>query len=692
MGRYSFDRTSEERNAAILTARGKPFTPFWLPEQRLAPDKVDYVRTMGRKVLANVVNYLHFSDRSLLVHVQNADYSGDCLVAAEPEPCLDGDITCRWAQCPFPKDSAAFIRNLVIDDGKSMIIVPLEQPTSDNNTLTARLPEISYVLSRRKAKRYPCTGVSAALELKGRRLEGELRDFSSSGFCVQLKAGSTFRQPYFRTGDVVNTQLKRDGKVFFSGSCSVRRTQKHIGIWEIVLQPSSTAVPVFPKRTVRNPRVQLKPSPTISFEHPLSQTRLQIEVLDICSSGFSVCEDRKECIIFPGMLFPDLTVKYAGSMVMHCHAQVVYRNEDGQGKVICGIAILDTEMVGYTRLNRLAESALDSCAQVSGEIDPEALWEFLFSSGFIYPKKYHLLSSSKEAFKENCKRIFQNDSEAVQHFTYEHSGRIYGYHSIVRAYLNSWLIHHHAGRSLGNRMGGLMVLRQTMHYLNDMHRLKSSKMEYAMTYFRPENRFPRLVFGHFSSALKNRKQCSMDLFSYVSIPVKLVDVALPSGWHLDGFADSDAGTLDAFYEEHSGGLLLEAMSLASKSGYDELEAVYSRHGLLRKMKVYSLKNEGDLVAVLVADYSSRGLNFSELLNCLKVIVIREEDLSWEILHKAISQLSGGYHMREVPVMCFPSQFLQEKQVTCEKAYNLWILSVDSGDAFMEYMHKRLRIC
>jgi len=171
-----------------------------------------------------------------------------------------------------------------------------------------------------------------------------------------------------------------------------------------------------------------------------------------------------------------------------------------------------------------------------------------------------------------------------------------------------------------------------------------------------------------------------------------VDVALPSGWHLDGFADSDAGTLDAFYEEHSGGLLLEAMSLASKSGYDELEAVYSRHGLLRKMKVYSLKNEGDLVAVLVADYSSRGLNFSELLNCLKVIVIREEDLSWEILHKAISQLSGGYHMREVPVMCFPSQFLQEKQVTCEKAYNLWILSVDSGDAFMEYMHKRLRIC
>lgn len=689
-----FATAPDKTHAGTSMAHAKPFSPYWLPGQDLSSENSDHVRTMKRKVLTNILNYLHFLDRPIFVHLQETDFGRSYLFEALPEPCLDGDVTCRWFRFPGINDSALFIRNLVIDDGKSMIIAPLEQPTFDRLAVKARLPETSYVLSKRKTKRFPCSGISVALGRKeGWGFGGELKDFSSSSFCVRLEAGSAFSRSFFGDGQLVSTELMRDGVIYFSGNCSVLGSREFPDYYEIALQPPSSAAPVFSKRTLRNPRVQLKPSATISFEHPLLQTRLQMQVFDICSSGFSVCEDRRECLLFPGMIIPDLNLYYADSIVMHCSVQVVYRNEDEGGNALCGIAILDTEINGYTRLNQLVESTLDPCARVSGKIEPDTLWEFFFSSGFIYPKKYQLLSASKELFKENCKEVFQDASDVIQHFTYENNGCIYGYHSIVHAYVRSWLIHHHAGRSTRNRMGGLMVLKQTMHYLNDMYRLKSSTMDYAMTYFRPENRFPKLVFGHFCGILKNRKECSMDLFSYLMVTSKFVHAALPSGWHLDDFTDSDAKTLGAFYEERSGGLLLKAISLDSGVNYGEegLEEAYSRTGLFRKMRVYCLKHEGQLSAVLVADYSSRGLNFSELLNCLKVIVIREKNLSLEILRKAIMPLLGEYDMEQVPVMCYPSEFFQERGVPCQKTYLLWILSVDSGDAFIEYMHRRLRI-
>lgn len=693
MSTTTFATVHEKRNIDPLKAHGKPFTPFWVPGQDLSPEASEHVRTMSRKALTNIINYFHFSDRTMLVHLQGSALAESYLFEVYPEPCLDGDVTCRWAESPELEGTELSIRNLAIDDGKSIIMAPLEEPTFDSDAVRARLPETSYVLSRRQRKRYLCSGVSVALRHQGRTFEGELKDFSSSSFCVRSKATHAFSQSIFGDGQWVSLELMREGVILFSGNGSVRMIRECFGGCEIVLQPSSSAVPVFSKRALRNPRVLLSPPATISFEHPLLQTRLQTQVFDICSSGFSVCEDRRECLLFPGMIIPDLNLYYADSIVMHCAVRVVYRNEDEGGDALCGIAILDTEIDGYTRLNQLVESTLDPCARVSGKIEPDALWEFFFSSGFIYPKKYQLLSASKELFKENCKEVFQDASDVIQHFTYENNGCIYGYHSIVHAYVRSWLIHHHAGRSTRNRMGGLMVLKQTMHYLNDMHRLKSTKMDYAMTYFRPENRFPKLVFGHFCGTLKNRKECSMDLFSYLMVTSKFVHAALPPDWHLDDFTDSDAKTLGSFYEERSGGLLLKAISLDSGVNYGEegLEEAYSRTGLFRKMRVYCLKHEGQLSAVLVADYSSRGLNFSELLNCLKVIVIREKNLSWEILRKAIMPLLGEYDMEQVPVMCYPSQFFQERGIPCQKTYLLWILSVDSGDAFMEYMHRRLRI-
>jgi hypothetical protein len=182
------------------------------------------------------------------------------------------------------------------------------------------------------------------------------------------------------------------------------------------------------------------------------------------------------------------------------------------------------------------------------------------------------------------------------------------------------------------------------------------------------------------------------LFSYLSIENRFLDIRLPRGWHLEPLSKSDSDALREFYQTNSGGLLLDAMSLNCNGKINgELEAVYSRHGLFRRMNVYALKREEETIAVLIADHSDRGLNLSELLNCIKVIVLRAKELPWKTLHKAVSQLVQKYDMKKIPVMCYPSEYMLEKRIPYEKKYRLWILSVDAGDEFMEYMHQRLRI-
>jgi hypothetical protein len=94
--------------------------------------------------------------------------------------------------------------------------------------------------------------------------------------------------------------------------------------------------------------------------------------------------------------------------------------------------------------------------------------------------------------------------------------------------------------------------------------------------------------------------------------------------------------------------------------------------------------------LFVVDHSSRGVNFSELLNCIKVIILGERELPWKVLHKAVSQLSNGYNVKKVPVMCYPSTYLETQGVVSNKTYQLWVFRLSFVDAFIKYMQERFR--
>ena len=167
---------------------------------------------------------------------------------------------------------------------------------------------------------------------------------------------------------------------------------------------------------------------------------------------------------------------------------------------------------------------------------------------------------------------------------------------------------------------------------------------------------------------------------------------LPEGWSLTECSAMDLWELNLFYRNRSGGLLMDALGLAQKNRSEKsLEDAYSCLGFSRKWLAYALKYKGELETVLIVNQSDFGLNLSELLNGIKVLLVSPEHLSWSILSKAIGRLLNEHRMEDVSLLFFPFDYVKAKDIPYEKQYQLWIYDARYVEQFVQYMKRKFRI-
>jgi hypothetical protein len=346
----------------------------------------------------------------------------------------------------------------------------------------------------------------------------------------------------------------------------------------------------------------------------------------------------------------------------------------------------------YSRVNHIL--GINSVPQVfvSMEVDMDALWEFFFQTGFIYPEKYRSCQAYRQTFMETYRKLYQENPEIARHITFEKNGKIYGHMSMLRAYERTWLIQHHAARTSEYMFAGFAVLRQMILFLHGMYQFPSARMDYVICYFRPENRFPDRVFGGFARKFNNPQACSLDLFSYLTIPVAYPDRDLPQQWWLRESTPQDLWDLKLFYKHLSDGLLLNILcSGHDDKGDESLEKIFERIGLLRKCRTYSLIHKTQLKAVFVVNQSDLGINMSDLLNCIKVLIADPEELSKDLLYLAANKLAKVYDLDKVNLLLYPKIFAERFGISGNKQYQLWICDMRHSNYFLEYVQNNFRM-
>jgi hypothetical protein len=652
------------------------------------------VRKISLDHLINRLNFINFQDGHIQLCFSHRHSGRTRRVPGFPLPCFGPVLECMWSGDP---DCVCLIKThelkyILVPHGEKFIQALTEVIECHPEGCRLALPEVSCEISHRRIERQRCQNITVHLVQNSSSFSGSLLDFTSSSFRVELKAVAPQRLDWIDAALPAQVLFHSGLQTLYSSECRILRRTPGRETRGYVLQPLKHEIQRYRKAEFRSDRQVLSPSPNIIFRHPLTQRRVDLKVVDLSGSGFAVEENEANSMLLPGLILPEVELSFGNIFKIKCSVQVVFCKplpvHENRQRMRCGLALIDVSAQDHIKLLGILHQVKDKNAYICNEIDLEALWDFLFETGFIYPAKYALIEKNKKDIKETYAKLYQRSPDIARHFVYQDNGVILGHMATIRFWEKTWLIHHHAARKSALPKAGLVVLDQIGRFVHDTFRIRGLHMDYMVCYYRPQNRFPSRVFGGVARHINNPQRCSVDPFAYVRFEDPCEDTPmLPDGWQIDAATAIDQETLSFFYERLSGGLMLKAMDLDPVSRREKLLCQeYQKHGFKRERHLFALKERGRLKAFIIVNVSDIGLNLSDLVHCLNALILEPENLPPEVLWSALRLTLRATRQQGIPALIFPLSYAEAKGFPIEKVYHLWAFHTIDANNQMYYRY------
>lgn len=642
---------------------------------------------LSRKKIINLLNLLHFLNQDVLLVFRNEQQKRTFSVRGKPHPCQGNRVFCSWGQPEGPASPRQDHRlmYLLVDEGRSLIVIKPEKVDLDKEGISLDLPDQGVELVIRETARYRCPPLPVQLLQEGVVCNGDLVEFSLSALQVKVREDDLSPWQWINPQVPVKVILRQGEELIYSGDGRILKEVHQDQARTIIIRPSQQQIQRVQQREFRTDRVKMNPTPHITFHHPIIRKMVKLPIRDLSISGFAVEEE--QATLLPGMIIPELQIEFADLSSLSCRVQVIYRKRLEGGLNKYGLVILSIATRDHWKLSSLLNRTWDDRLDVSGQIDLDSLWRLFFTSGFIYPQKYSHMQVNREHFQELYRKIYLNNPEISRHFTYQEHGIIHGHISMLRVYTRTWMIHHYvSSQDARYKRVGLILLNQIQRHITDSLHIEFPQMEYIICYFRPENKFPSLVFGGAARRIRNPQICSLDTLAYLSYPMVLKQEPLPAPWDFRPATGEDLDEAENYYRSQSGGLMLKALDLKTAlSGKDALDETFGALGLKRERHVFALKKKDELKALVAVTATDLGLNLSELTNCSTIVVIDPDDLPFEIFLRVLSQLAPFQKNGRLPVLLYPQEYARTNHIAFERTYQLWAFHSVFSDYYFKYI-------
>ncbi len=658
----------------------------------------------GRKIqldqLINRLNFVNFQDGCIQLHFSSRDSGRRRLIPACPLPCSGPVLDCVWsgASVEASLNRTHELKYIRVPHGEKFIQAVPQAIEIQPGGCRLTLPEISYEISHRRIERQRCRNITVHLVQNSSSYSGSLLDFTSSSFRVELTADPLQRFDGIDAARPVQVIFHAGRQTLYSSECRILRSTPGRDARNYVLEPLRREIQRYRKAEFRSDRQVLNPSPNVIFRHPLTQQRVDLKVVDLSGSGFSVEEEEAASVLLPGLILPEVELCFGNIFKIRCSLQVVFRKPptrpEKRPRVRCGLALIDISARDHIKLLGILHQVKDRNAYVCNDIDPDALWDFLFETGFIYPAKYALIEKNKKDIKETYAKLYQRSPDIARHFVYQDNGVILGHMATIRFWERTWLIHHYAARKSALPRAGLVVLDQVGRFVHDTFRIHGLHMDYMVCYYRPANRFPSRVFGGVARYINNPQSCSVDPFAYVRMPeAASASCGLPAGWEIEAATQGDLEHLAFFYAQASNGLMVKAIDLDPAGRREEaLCREFRNYGFKRERHLFALRANDRLKALIVVNVSDIGLNLSDLVHCINAFILEPRELPPEILYAAMRQTLKATGEQQMPALIFPLSYAEENGLPTEKVYHLWAFHTVHGNnqAYYKYLSRLTR--
>ena len=654
---------------------------------------MEEVENRGRKIprssLINSLNRINFNNGDITLRFKHKKYNNYLSLKVKPQICDDIFLECLWSEpCRMKTRWNLYdLEGFSFTDGLNQIQVNAHLVDHNDQGLIVELPEYSYETRLRAIKRHPCREVSAQISQNGSVVTGSLINFCAESLAVRCHTESTHVNLEIDPEYPANVVLIHKGEFVFSGKCTIVRQEKYVNEPILVFKPEKDNFRWMKTKKTCAERLVLSPLPNLIFHHPLTQKKILLGITDISGLGFSVEEDSENSVLLSGLIIHDLEIELIHGLSIACKAQVLCRipMED---VVKCEMMILDMNLQDHIKLSSLTHKAKNRFSHIDcTNIDLDALWDFFFETGFVYPQKYIHIAEQKDKFISIYRKLYHENPEIARHVIYQDKGRIYGHVSMFRFYQKTWLLHHHAAVKSSKHKAGLVVMEHILQYIDELHTLPAAKINYIGCYFRPNNRFANRVFGASSRAMKDLEKSSLDEFAYFYLHQNPVSIPTSNSLNLCETDFEDLEIFKNWYDEISGGLLIRALDLDPQaySIDGSICGDYLKAGFKRERKIFSLKKDEELLAILIVNISDFGLNMSELTNCIQFFALDQNQINKYAYNFAIARIVQFYENMTVPVLFYPKSFAEKLQLPFEKTYVLALLNLEYFSEYLDFM-------
>jgi hypothetical protein len=265
------------------------------------------------------------------------------------------------------------------------------------------------------------------------------------------------------------------------------------------------------------------------------------------------------------------------------------------------------DVTSTTPLDRIPSTRSSESDEVALVTDVEGLpveciWNFLETSGFIYPEKRQMIDF--DAAKATLGKLIRCWNNVFKGLVVLRGDSIHAHISAIRIYDRVWMVQHMASRPY-KRDKTSHALMLNLALLE--HFEQSSNVDWVRATYRHENKRVSRLYESLAAQVTDPQLSITQYLNCMRLSGPVAEAPNPSNLEVEPLPDSDLPRC---------GLDMEC--------FQGLSDDYERIGLERRQRSLGVFRAGIMVGYSCLETSSTGLNLSELTNAFRVSMLTKD--------------------------------------------------------------------
>jgi len=362
----------------------------------------------------------------------------------------------------------------------------------------------------------------------------------------------------------------------------------------------------------------------VQFYHPFfSEHLLTYSIVDLSNSGFSFAMGEQEPPMPQGLVVRNASVQLPRKQRLEVSFVVSYVQDlepslEQAGFVQrIGVRLIDVTSEVLKEVTNFIQKENSEFLTDANSDDYYRLWEFYFETSFIYGSKRKQIQPFSDKVFDTDKKLMQSNTPLVKKVLYKQDGEIKGHLATIKIFDDTLIIQHLNASKTAGASAGQSVIRAMTTYFLDHYANQQAANRYVCAYYRPENLYPDLVFGKTAVLVNDPHICWTRNYRFCLPSPQPVSVK--QNIICTDATDIDLRDLEVLLIERDEILLMRVEGLYRESMQAlKVSKEFEKIGLYRYRKVFVARDSvSQSVAYAICNYTSPGVNFSELTNSVK---------------------------------------------------------------------------